>query len=78
LESKILKLELEASKYISAGQISNVWLFIPPWDIPYSYKKLSALLIPNNRACKSSSGKYFLVPYLSDSNDASVNSQYSK
>jgi hypothetical protein len=24
LESKILKLELEASKYISAGQISNV------------------------------------------------------
>jgi hypothetical protein len=38
----------------------------PPCGIPFSYKYDSAETIPNTNACKSSSGKYLLVPSLSD------------
>lgn len=51
---------------------------IPPCDIPFSYKKLKALTIPNNNAYKSSSGKYYFVPYLSDNKEANVIGQISK
>ena len=38
---------------------------VPPWDVPYSYRKLSADDTPKSIAYRSSSGKYFLVPTLS-------------